>query len=254
MLLFVAKLLMASLVYILLFAPAALSQSHSDSAVRRGIDAISARRYDTAIVEFTNLISANPKNGEYHALRGTAYYRSGSYLNSEADFALSISLGYDKQIVYEQLNNAVSRSEMASISFAGQEPVSIMNFGFAELKAGNYKKALAAWTILLSKNLEKKFVYAAYTGRAETFIRMGRKGNAKIDAQSLINAGCTAPGAYDLLKRTTESSDSALPKPVSSIKPYQQNEQSRIPIGSSPFNKEATINRALGDFMQKQLK
>lgn len=250
---FVAKLLIASLVCVSLFAPAAFSQSHSDNAVRRGIDAISARRYDAAIVEFTNLISANPKNGEYHALRGTAYYRSGSYLNSEADFALAISLGYDKQNVYEQLNNAVSRSEMASISFAGQEPVSIMNFGFAELKAGNYKKALAAWTILLSKNLEKKFVYAAYTGRAETFIRMGRKGNAKIDAQSLINAGCTAPGAYDLLKRTKESSDSSATKPVSNIKAYQ-NEQNRIPIGTSHFNKEATMNRALGDFMQKQLK
>ncbi len=243
------SLALSSTASLLVCSSAALARGN-DAAVARGIDAIRARRYDAAIVEFTNLINSHPNNGEYHALRGSAYYDSQSYLNAERDFALAISLGDTRHVVYEQLNNAVSRSEMAPISTAGQTVDSLMKMGTSELKAGNYKKALAAYTILLSKNLPKEVLYVAYAGRAETFLKLGRKGNAKVDAQSLINAGCRVPGAYDLLKRCTALGRfSPAPGRLVATSGYA----GRFKIDPH-YNKEAAMNNALGGFIDKQLK
>lgn len=171
-------------------------------------------------------------------------------LNAERDFALAISLGDTRHVVYEQLNNAVSRSEMATISTAGQTVDSLMKMGTSELKAGNYKKALAAYTILLSKNLPKEVLYVAYAGRAETFLKLGRKGNAKVDAQSLINAGCRVPGAYDLLKRCT-AMERLSPAPDTSV--ATSGFAGRFKFDPN-YNKEAAMNSALGSFLDKQIK
>ncbi len=245
----VVSVALSSTAALILLSSAAYARGN-DAAVARGIDSIRARRYDAAIVEFTNLINSQPNNGEYHALRGSAYYDSQSYLNAERDFALAISLGDSRHVVYEQLNNAVSRNEMAPISTAGQTADSLMKMGTAELKAGNYKKSLGAFTILLSKNLPKEILYVAYAGRAETFLKMGRKGNAKVDAQSLINSGCKAPGAYELLKRCTAM---AMPVSTPNRTVATTGYTGRFKIDPN-YNKEAAMNGALGSFLDKQFK
>lgn len=67
------SLTLCSAASLLVCSSTALARGN-DAAVARGIDAIRARRFDAAIVEFTNLINSQPNNGEYHALRGSAYY------------------------------------------------------------------------------------------------------------------------------------------------------------------------------------
>jgi tetratricopeptide (TPR) repeat protein len=189
--------------------PAALSESLSkdqrDLATYKGIEAIKARQFSTAIAEFTKLANSEPSNGEYLALRGSAYYDSRDYAKAKTDFANAIQKGYKKHTTYEQLNNAESRLIMGSKTFSNGTVGELVEKASTALKSGDYPTAIGNATLLIDDSkLPVKVHQGGYILRAETFIKMGRKPNAKVDAETVINSGVDVPQTRDLLKRATE--------------------------------------------------
>lgn len=204
------KLVLSALAAITLVAsstPAALalSKEERDVATYKGIEAIKARQFSIAISEFTKLSNSEPSNGEYLALRGSAYYDSKDYARAKTDFENAIKRGYSKHLIYEQLNNAESRI------IAGNKVVGSSTVGEAvekasgALKSGDYPTAIGSSTALIEDaKLPAKVHQGGYILRAETFIKMGRKQNAKIDAETVINSGLDVPQTRDLLKRASQ--------------------------------------------------
>lgn len=189
-------------------SPAGLSQGMSKDqqnlAVYRGIEAIKSHQYTTAISEFTKLSNNNPSNGEYIALRGSAYYDSGQYGKAKTDFENAINKGYNKHLIYEQLNNAVSHTIAPNQNFSGETVGTLLEKASAAIKAGDYATSIGVFTFMLDKKMPQKVLQGAYMGRGQTFLMMGRKENARVDAQSAINNGLDVPQSRDLLKKATQ--------------------------------------------------
>lgn len=205
------KIILSALAAITLAAatgPATFSQSMSkdqqDLAVYRGIEAIKAHQYTTAIGEFTKLSNNDPSNGEYIALRGSAYYDSGQYAKAKTDFENAIKKGYNKHLIYEQLNNAVSHTICPNQNFPGETVGSLLEKASTAIKGGDYATSVGVFTFMLDKKMPQKVLQGAYMGRGQTFLMMGRKENARVDAQSAINSGLDVPQSRELLKKATE--------------------------------------------------
>lgn len=206
------KLILSTLAAITLVttsAPAVLSQGLSrdqrDVSVYKGIEAIKARQFPNAIREFTILINNEPSNGEYYALRGSAYYDSKDYPKAKQDFQNAINRKYNKHLTYEQLNNAESRILMSGKSYPSATVGELAERATSALKSGDYPTAIGSSTLLIDDaKLPAKVHQAGYILRAETFIKMGKKQNARVDAQSVINSGLDVPQSRDLLKRASE--------------------------------------------------
>ncbi|PZM78810.1 MAG: hypothetical protein DKT66_23205 [Candidatus Melainabacteria bacterium] len=190
------------------FSPAVLSQGMSkeqqDVAVYKGIEAIKAHQYSVAIGEFTKLSNNNPSNGEYIALRGSAYYDSGEYGKAKTDFENAIKKGYNKHLIYEQLNNAIGHTIAPNQNFSGETVGSLLEKASAAIKAGDYPTSIGVFTFMLDKKMPTKVLQGSYIGRGQTFLMMGRKENARVDAQSAINSGLDVPQSRDLLKKATQ--------------------------------------------------
>lgn len=182
-----------------------LSKDQKAAATYKGIEAIKGRQFSNAIAEFTKLANSEPSNGEYLALRGSAYYDSRDYAKAKTDFANAIKKGYNKHLIYEQLNNAESRLIMGNKPVSNGTVGELANEATQALKSGDYPTAIGNATLLIDDNkLPAKIHQGGYILRAETFIKMGRKQNAKVDAQSVINSGLDIPQTRDLLKRASE--------------------------------------------------
>lgn len=207
-----SKLVLSALAAITLLTcstPAALSESLSkdqrDLATYKGIEAIKARQFSTAISEFTKLSNSEPSNGEYLALRGSAYYDSKDYAKAKTDFENAIKKGYNKHLIYEQLNNAESRVIAGSKASGSGTVGELVDKASTAIKSGDYPTAIGAATLLIDDTkLPAKVHQGGYILRAEAFIKMGRKQNAKVDAETVINSGLDVPQTRDLLKRATE--------------------------------------------------
>ena len=200
---------LAAITLIACSTPAVLSQGMSKDqtalATYKGIEAIKARQFSTAISEFTKLSNSEPSNGEYLALRGSAYYDSRDYAKAKTDFANAIKKGYNKHVTYEQLNNAESRLIMGSKTFSSGTVGELVEKATTALKSGDCPTAIGAATILIDDGkLPAKVHQGGYILRAEAFIKMGRKQNAKVDAETVINSGVDVPQTRDLLKRATQ--------------------------------------------------
>lgn len=200
---------LAAITLITCSTPAVLSQGMSKdqtaTATYKGIEAIKARQFSTAIAEFTKLANSEPSNGEYLALRGSAYYDSRDYSKAKTDFANAIKKGYNKHLIYEQLNNAESRLIMAGMTFGNGTVGEMVEKATAALKSGDSARAIGTATILIDDvKLPTKVHQGGYILRAEAFLKMGRKQNAKVDAETVINSGVDVPQTRDLLKRATE--------------------------------------------------
>ncbi|MBA3859688.1 MAG: hypothetical protein C0508_03105 [Cyanobacteria bacterium PR.023] len=182
-----------------------LSRDQRDSAVFRGIEAIKARQFSVAISEFTKLSNNDPSNGEYIALRGSAYYDSKDYAKAKTDFENAIKKGYNKHVTYEQLNNAESRIIAGNKVIGSGTVGETVEKASSALKSGDYPTAIGSCTALIEDTkLPAKVHQGGYILRAETFIKMGRKQNAKIDAETVINSGLDVPQTRDLLKRASQ--------------------------------------------------
>lgn len=182
-----------------------LSRDQRASAVYRGVEAIKSRQFSNAIKEFTTLINDEPSNGEYYALRGSAYYDSKDYPKAKRDFQDAINRKYNKHLIYEQLNNAESRIIMGGKVYQNGTVGELSEKGMSALRSGDYPTAIGASTILINDaKLPLKVHQGGYMLRAETFIKMGRKQNARVDAQSVINSGLDIPQTRDLLKRASQ--------------------------------------------------
>lgn len=181
-----------------------MSQDQQNKAVYRGIEALKAHQNTVAIGEFTRLSDSNPSNGEYIALRGSAYYDSGQFGKAKTDFENAIRKGYNKHLIYEQLNNAVSHTIAPNQNFSGETVGSLLEKASTAVKTGDYATSIGVFTFMLDKKMPQKVLQAAYMGRGQTFLMMGRKENARVDAQSAINSGLDVPQSRELLKKSTQ--------------------------------------------------
>ena len=204
-----SKVLVSVLMAVTFLAAAGSQHGNSQGLSRDqrnvAIAAIRSRQFSVAVRELTILINNDPANGEYYALRGSAYYDSRDYLKAKQDFQDAISRKYNKHLIYEQLNNAESRLIMNGKTFPNGTVGDLVARASSAFKSADYPTAIAAATLIIDDTkLPANAHQAGYMLRAETFIKMGRKQNARVDAQSVINSGLDVPQSRDLLKRASE--------------------------------------------------
>lgn len=237
------SLAVASLLFQIVVLPAHCGNA-TDNAVARGIDAIRAHNYGQAINEFTYLISQHPESAEYYALRGSAYYDSKDYLKAQTDFADAIYKGKKDHVMYQQLNNSVAHNCQSQVNTAGLTALEVIKAGMKSVESGDYPKAVGLFTAVINKEMPNAVQQAAYGGRAEAFLKMNRKVNARLDALSLIALGNNSAGAKDLLARASAPGG---PRPAgfrSLVKPSQN------PDNARPFG-QVRDPKSLGMFRER---
>lgn len=183
-------------------------------AAYKGIEALKSGQNSIAISEFTKLINANPDNSEYRTLRASAYSDSGDYQEAAADFEAAIRNGDKRPIVKDSLNNAIASSIAAKVVTDGKSIKDTMTAGKAALDQKDYKTALGYFNVLAGQSKPEVHQFGLYA-RGGVFLMMGRKANAKIDAEALLREGADNPDIRRLLNEAS-SSNVATPAPVKS--------------------------------------
>lgn len=185
-------------------------------AASKGVEALKSGQNGLAISEFTKLINANPSNCEYRTLRASAYSDSGDYQKAAADFEAAIRNGDKRPMVKDSLNNAIASSIAASVITEGKSVKDIIAAGGAALDRKDYKTALGYYNVLAGQSKPVTHQFGLYA-RGGVFLMMGRKANAKIDAEALIREGADNPDIRRLLSEASRSNTVA-PTPVKNSK------------------------------------
>lgn len=176
-------------------------------AAYKGIEALKSGQNGLAIAEFTKLINANPGNSEYRTLRASAYSDSGDYQRAAVDFEAAIRNGDKRPMVKDSLNNAIASSISAKVVTDGKSIKDTMTAGKTALDQKDYKTALGYFNVLAGQSKPEVHQFGLYA-RGGVFLMMGRKANAKIDAEALIREGADNP---DIRRLLSEASSSNVP-------------------------------------------
>ncbi|MBA4026845.1 MAG: hypothetical protein C0473_01245 [Cyanobacteria bacterium DS3.002] len=179
-------------------------------AVSKGVEALNKGQNDLAISEFTKLINANPRNCEYRTLRASAYSDSGDYQKAAADFEAAIRNGDKRPMVKDSLNSAIASSICAKVVTDGKSIKDTIAAGQAAFDKKDFKTALGYFNVLAGQSKPEVHQFGLYA-RGGVFLMMGRKANAKIDAEALIREGADSPDIRGLLSEASSSSASAPP-------------------------------------------
>ncbi len=185
-------------------------------AAYKGIEALKSGQSGLAISEFTKLINANPGNSEYRTLRASAYSDIGNHQKAAADFEAAIRNGDKRPMVKDSLNNAIASWIGANVTTDGKSIKDTIAAGQAALDQKNFKTALGYFNVLAGQS-KPEVHQLGLLGRGGVFLMMGRKANAKIDAEALIREGADNPDIRRLLSEAS-SSNVAAPPPVKSSK------------------------------------
>lgn len=179
-------------------------------ATYKGIEALKSGQNAVAIFEFTKLINASPGNSEYRTLRASAYSDSGDYQKAAADFEAAIRNGDKRPMVKDSLNNAIASSIGASVSTDGKSVKDIIASAGAAFDRKDFKTALGYYNVLARQSKPETHQFGLYA-RGGVFLMMGRKANAKIDAEALIREGADNPDIRRLLSEASNSNAVAPP-------------------------------------------
>ncbi len=185
-------------------------------AAYKGIEALKSGQNGIAISEFTKLINANPSNSEYHTLRASAYAGSGDHQKAAADFEAAIRNGDKRAMVKDSLNNAIASSIAAKVVTDGKSIKDTIAAGQAALDQKDFKTALGYFNVLAGQSKPEVHQLGLYA-RGGVFLMMGRKANAKVDAEALIREGADNPDIRRLLSEAS-SSNVAAPSVVKNSK------------------------------------
>jgi tetratricopeptide (TPR) repeat protein len=185
-------------------------------AAYKGIEALKSGQNSIAISEFTKLIDANPSNSEYRTLRASAYSDSGDHQKAAADFEAAIRNGDKRPMVKDSLNNEIASLIAAKVVTDGKSIKDTMTAGKAALDQKDFKTALGYFNVLAGQSKPEVHQFGLYA-RGGVFLMMGRKANAKIDAEALIREGADSPDIRRLLSEAS-SPESARPSLVKNSK------------------------------------
>lgn len=192
-------------------------------ATYKAIEALKKGRNDIAIAELTKLIRANPSNSEYRTLRGSAYSGMSSYQNAAADFEAAIRNGDKRPMVKDSLNNAIASSISTRVNTDGKSIKDTLAAGQAALDQKDYKTALGYFNVLAGQSKPEVHQLGLYA-RGGVFLMMGRKENAKVDAEALIREGADNPDIRRLLSEASKSNTVA----TSVSKPSKHGDPAKI--------------------------
>lgn len=198
-------------------------------AAYKGIEALKSGQNSIAISEFTKLINANPSNSEYRTLRASAYSDSGDYQKAAVDFEAAIRNGDKRPMVKDSLNNAIASSIAAKVVTDGKSIKDTIAAGQAALDQKDFKTALGYFNVLAGQSKPEVHRLGLYA-RGGVFLMMGRKANAKIDAETLIREGADNPDIRRLLSEASSSNTAATPmvKPSKPLDPAKISKQKDI--------------------------
>ena len=220
-------------VSILIFESPVLAQSMTADqelvAVSKGVEALNRGQNSLAISEFTKLINAKPSNCEYRTLRASAYSDNGDYQKAAADFEAAIRNGDKRPMVKDSLNTAIASTIGAKVVTEGKSIKDTIAVGQMALDQKDFKTALGYFNVLAGQS-KPEVHQLGLLGRGGVFLMMGRKANAKIDAEALIREGVDNPNTRSLLKESSSSNDVATPSVKSSkqVDPTKLTKQKEI--------------------------
>ena len=180
-------------------------------AVSKGVEALNRGQNGLAISEFTKLINANPSNCEYRTLRASAYSDNGDYQKAAADFEAAIRNGDKRPMVKDSLNTAIASSIGAKVVTEGKSIKDTIAAGQIALDQKDFKTALGYYNVLAGQS-KPEVHRLGLLGRGGVFLMMGRKVNAKIDAEALIREGVDNPNIRSLLREASSTGASAPPQ------------------------------------------
>lgn len=176
----------------------------------KGIEALKSGQNSIAISEFTKLINANPNNSEYRTLRASAYSDIGDHQKAAADFEAAIRNGDKRPMVKDSLNNAIAYSIAAKVVTDGKSIKDTIAAGQAALDKKDFKTALGYFNVLAGQSKPEVHQLGLYA-RGGVFMMMGRKANAKVDAEALIREGADNPDIRRLLSEASRPDAAATP-------------------------------------------
>lgn len=179
-------------------------------AAYKGIEALKSGKSGLAISEFTKLINADPSNSEYRTLRASAYSDIGDHQKAAADFEAAIRNGDKRPMVKDSLNSAIASSIGANVATDGKSIKDTIAAGQAALDQKDFKTALGYFNVLAGQS-KPEVHQLGLLGRGGVFLMMGRKANAKIDAEALIREGADTPDIRRLLSEASSSTVKATP-------------------------------------------
>lgn len=185
-------------------------------AVSKGVEALKRGQNGLAISEFTKLINANPSNCEYRTLRASAYSDNGDYQKAAADFEAAIRNGDKRPMVKDSLNSAIASSIGTKVVTDGKSVKDTIAAGQNAYDQKDFKTALGYFNVLAGQS-KPEVHRLGLLGRGGAFLKMGRKSNAKIDAEALIREGVDNPNIRSLLREASSTSASA-PLPAKNSK------------------------------------
>ncbi len=198
-------------------------------AAYKGVEALKSGQSGIAISEFTKLINANPSNSEYRTLRASAYSDIGDHQKAAADFEAAIRNGDKRPMVKNSWNNATASSIAAKVLTDGKSIKDTIAAGQAALDQKDFKTALGYFNVLAGQS-KPEIHQLGLLGRGGVFLMMGRKANAKIDAEALIREGADTPDIRRLLSEASSSSPPAatLAKSSNKVDPAKMTKQKDI--------------------------
>lgn len=152
-----------------LFTFSVVSGQSGKKFVKAGNEFLSSKKYDDAVVQFTNAITAEPTNASYYYMRGNAYELAGKLNEARADLEKAlvfkakdvpslISLGRvcNKMGSYEDALNSLNRAkaiEKLNKELYPEKVISLLGLGL-------YDQALrASDTALIIKETAQNFYY-----------------------------------------------------------------------------------------------
>jgi tetratricopeptide (TPR) repeat protein len=148
-----------------------------------------------AIADASTSLDMNITEPKAYRLRGKAYYKSGEYSNAVADFSKAIELAPGNKEDY--LGRGIALVQIAEYSRAIEDFVKAISLdpkypdafywrAFVNEKyRQDYVSALADYTKVI--NLNGAYVYDAYNGRGETYIKLNEFEKAISDFSVLLD-------------------------------------------------------------------
>lgn len=154
--------------------------------------------------------NADPSNSEYRTLRASAYSDNGDYQKAAADFEAAIRNGDKRPMVKDSLNTAIASAIGAKVVTEGKSIKDTIAAGQMALDQKDFKTALGYFNVLAGQ-AKQEVHQLGLLGRGGVFLMMGRKANAKIDAEALIREGVDNPNIRSLLREASGSTVTAPP-------------------------------------------
>ncbi|MGQ9619306.1 MAG: tetratricopeptide repeat protein [Candidatus Aminicenantia bacterium] len=152
------KLFFVLLIFLILFSCARVRVSEEMKAkdfeafMSNGIQKLTEKDYDSAIVSFKKAVSLRPNSEKAHNFLGIAYFMKKSYKNAEDEFSKSISINSKYPPPYSNLGNVylkLNKLDKAekyykkAIDLAPESPSSYYSLGNLLLSLGRFEEGMA---------------------------------------------------------------------------------------------------------------